>query len=238
MQSNTIIRAEALSLGYGGRVVISRANLQIHLGELLVVLGPNGSGKSTLLKALLGIIAPLSGALVRDESQAGSAVIGYVPQRFNLTRTLPTTVREFVLLGHVGSRFSRTECLTRLPETIASVGLEGKLNESYWSLSGGQQQRALLARALLRRPRLLILDEPTVGIDIVGQRNLLILVKEFSSRDKMTTVVVTHDLEVARELASRVLLVSRQTIESLSLADLSEERVSQCFVQQEVETLC
>jgi ABC-type Mn2+/Zn2+ transport system ATPase subunit len=204
-----LFRARGLALGYRGRDVLSGVDLDVHAGELWFVLGRNGSGKSTLLRALLGLLPPRAGRLERRAEGASLARVGFVPQRCDLNRSLPTTVREFVSLGLVGTRPAAAERAERLSFALERAGLAGLETADYWSLSGGQRQRALVARALVRRPAVLLLDEPTEGLDVGTEESLLETLADLSHRDALTLVFVTHKLAIAARHASHVALVDR-----------------------------
>jgi ABC-type Mn2+/Zn2+ transport system ATPase subunit len=133
--------------------------------------------------------------------------LGFVPQHCDLTPTLPTTLREFVLLGLVGIRCDKPERHERLAWALDQVGLRGLESSNYWSLSGGQRQRALVARALVRRPRLLVADEPTSGLDLSVESALYESLAELNRADRLTVVLVTHDLAVAARYGSHLALV-------------------------------
>jgi zinc transport system ATP-binding protein len=185
---------------FGRREVLRGVEIRIGAGEFWFFLGPNGQGKTTLLRCILGLLTPTSGRMEMGAALAGRAGrerIGFVPQRCDLNPTLPTTVREFVGLGLVGIRCERAEREERLGWALGKVGLGGREGASYWSLSGGQKQRALLARALVRKPRLLVLDEPTNGLDLTSEEALLNFLTELHEREGITIVFVTHDLAIA-----------------------------------------
>ncbi|MGI8784128.1 MAG: metal ABC transporter ATP-binding protein [Acidobacteriota bacterium] len=192
-----LLRAIGLSASYGHRVVLKNVNLDVREGDFWFFLGPNGQGKTTLLRCLLGMLRPAGGEMWANPSLAGRDWIGFVPQRCDLNPTLPTTVREFVLLGLVGIRCNHAERTDRLHWALQKVGLASKLGADFWSLSGGQRQRALVARALVRRPRLLVLDEPTNGLDLTTEEALLAFLSDLNEADKITILFVTHDLAVA-----------------------------------------
>jgi ABC-type Mn2+/Zn2+ transport system ATPase subunit len=132
--------------------------------------------------------------------------IGFVPQRCDLNPTLPTTVREFVLLGLVGLRVHRRDERERLAWALAKVGLAAMARRNYWALSGGQRQRALVARTLIRRPSLLILDEATTGLDVPTTEEFLHTIAELNRADGLTILFVTHDLTLATRRATHVAL--------------------------------
>ena len=162
----TLLEASDLCVGYGDHLVLRGVNLSIRRGEFWFVLGPNGSGKTSFLQTVLGEIPVASG---RIELRAGHERLGFVPQRCEINPALPTTVREFVRLGAVGARVDAGA----LDRALGRVNLGGMARKDFWSLSGGQRQRALLARALIRRPAVLVLDEPTNGLDLPTEDALL-----------------------------------------------------------------
>jgi ABC-type Mn2+/Zn2+ transport system ATPase subunit len=198
-----------LTLGYGRRAVLHVDTLTIRAGEFWCIIGPNAAGKTTLIRTLLGDLEPLGGTLLVHQGLAAPAHIGFVPQHCSLNRTLPTTVREFVALGMVGLRLRPADRAERLRWALAQVRLAGKERENYFRLSGGQRQRALVARALVRKPKLLILDEPTQELDTVAEQQILETVGELNAREGVTVMFVTHQLEIAARYATSVAFVRR-----------------------------
>ena len=201
------LQATDLTLAYGHRTVLEHVSVEIRWGEFWFCLGPNGEGKTTLLRAILGDLPPREGQLWRHPELGHRERIGFVPQRCDLNPALSTTVREFVLLGTVGTRIVRREYRGRLEWALTRVGLQARARHNYWSLSGGQRQRALVARALVRQPRLLLLDEPTNGLDLPTADALLHLLAELNQRERLTLIFVTHDIAIAARYATHVLLV-------------------------------
>ena len=201
-----VLRARNLRLGYGRRPVLDEVRLDVRPAEFWFFVGPNGEGKSTLLKAILGELRPQEGELSLSPELASRDKIGFVPQRCDLNPALPTTVREFVSLGLVGLRLVEDGADERLSQALDRVGLGGRAQESYWSLSGGQRQRALVARALIRRPSFLILDEPTNGLDLSAEYGLLDTLAELNRTEGLTMLFVTHTLGLASRYASHMAL--------------------------------
>jgi ABC-type Mn2+/Zn2+ transport system ATPase subunit len=215
-----MIEARGLVLAYDGRVVLRDVDITIRPGEFWFLLGPNGAGKTTLLRALLGVLRPFAGRLALHPDLAGRRRVGVVPQRCDLNPALPTTVREFVLLGTVGARARRREERERLAWALERAGLAGMERRSYWALSGGQRQRALVARALVRRPSLLILDEPTSNLDPAAEDAFLRLLVELRRAQALTLVFVTHDVEVAARYGTHLALVSAGRVRAGVAQDL------------------
>ena len=206
-KSALLLKAAGLSLAYGSRTILEGVDLAVRSGEFWFLLGVNGTGKSTLLRAILGLLRPRRGALWRDPERAEKKSIGFVPQRCDLNPALPTTVREFISMGFVGIQAEKKEETERMKWALARVGLEGKGDWSYWSLSGGQRQRTLLARALVRRPRLLILDEPTNGLDLPAEDAFLQFLADLNREEKMALLFVTHHLTLAARYATHIALL-------------------------------
>ncbi|MBZ0169943.1 MAG: ABC transporter ATP-binding protein [Kofleriaceae bacterium] len=212
--ADVILKATALTVGYAGRTVLEQVTVECRKGEFWFFIGPNGSGKTTLIRTMLGILRPLGGQLWFDPDLAGREGIGFVPQRCDLNPALPTTVREFVILGLVGIRLGRTEEMERMEWALHKVGLDGMAQRNYWSLSGGQRQRALVARALVRRPNLLILDEPTNGLDLSTEDSFLRLLADLNRTEHLTLVFVTHDIAIAARYATHLAFFCSGRVES------------------------
>ncbi len=201
-----VIRAKGLSLGYGRGRVLEGVDIEIRRGELWFFIGPNGTGKTTFLKALLGVLKPRSGTLEVVPELASRRRVGFVPQRCDVKPTLPMTVSEFVLLGLEGTQSGRDEARGSLAWALERTGLAKRSRRDYWSLSGGERQRALIARGLVRRPELLILDEPTNGLDAAAEEALVELVAALNRDPGMTVLFVTHVIALAARFASHVAL--------------------------------
>ena len=204
-QGDVILRAAGLDLGYARRVVLRDVHFEVRRGQRWFILGPNGQGKTTLLRGVLGLI-PAPG-LQRHETDMRADRLGFVPQRCDFNPSLPTTVREFVSLGLVGQTVPSGERRGRVVEALRRVRLEDRIDADYFSLSGGQRQRALLARALVRRPRVLLLDEPTGGLDLTSEHALVVSLMELNEREGLTMMFVTHNVDLAAHYATHVALV-------------------------------
>lgn len=207
-EARALISARGLALGYRGQPVLRDVDWTVRSGESWFLLGPNGCGKTTLVRGVLGLLAPLAGTLVRDPIIASLENTGFVPQRSHTNPTLPTTIGEFVALGAVGiPRSARDE--EALPWALDRVGLGGFADRDLRALSGGQRQRALVARALVRRPRLLVLDEPTEGVDVASEEVFLETLEALRREEDLTLLFVTHKLRIAARHATHVALFRR-----------------------------
>lgn len=193
----SLIAAEGLSVVFGGRLALDRVTLRVDRGEIVTIVGPNGSGKSTLLRALIGAARPSAGRVTR----APGLRIGYAPQRLHLDPALPLTVRRFLALP--GPR-PAAETAAALAET----GVAGLEDRQMAALSGGQTQRVLLARALASAPDLLMLDEPTQGLDQPGAADFYRLIERLRSRTGVAVLMVSHDLHVVMSASDRVICLN------------------------------
>ncbi len=193
----SLISAQHVCVRYGETEVLHDVSLAVAAGEIVTILGPNGSGKSTLLRALLGIVPVAEGRILR---QAGLR-IGYVPQKLAVERTMPITVRRFLSLPVRVGDATATEALAR-------VGMAGQEGQQLSDLSGGQLQRVLLARALLDRPGLLMLDEPTQGLDQQGEASFYRLIEDVRQDTGAAVLMVSHDLHVVMAASDRVICLN------------------------------
>lgn len=196
-----LISLEGVATGYGSRRVLTDVNWQVRSGECWCLLGNNGAGKSTLIHFLLGQRRRMAGSVRFNPTLNGLNGVGFVPQRCDWNPLLPTTVAEFVSLGLTNLKYPRSERSDRIAEALDRVHLADHIERDYHQLSGGYKQRANVARALVRRPQLLILDEPTTGLDIVNQRSLSNVLESINRDQDVTIIVATHDLSLAKHLA-------------------------------------
>lgn len=218
-----LVELRGAAFGYGGRVVVGGVDLAIEPGAFLGIVGPNGSGKTTLFRGILGLLPPLAGTVARS-----TRAIGYVPQRETLDPLYPLNVREVVEMGAYGRARSGRGLATAEREAaraaIARVGLAEHERALFAALSGGQRQRALVARALLVRPELLVLDEPTSGVDRTAERAILALLRELHEREGMSILLVSHQLALVREAALEVLWVAGGRVQRGSPSELLEAK--------------
>ena len=205
--SPPLVTFDRAALGYGRRVVLRDLTFDIPEGDFLGLVGPNGAGKTTVLRALLGTLVPLSGTVKR----ADGLRFGYVPQRDQVDYNFPLTVLDVVLMG----RYDRIG-LWRRPGAadrrlamgaLEHVGMREHAERPLTALSGGQKQRTLIARALVGQPNVLVLDEPTNGMDLVSTTQILGLVRELHERDGLTVLMVSHALNEVANYVERIALV-------------------------------
>jgi zinc transport system ATP-binding protein len=207
-----MISVHDLSFSYGKLQVLSGVNLEVQEGEFIAIIGPNGGGKTTLLRLMLGLLEPQEGRIEvmgRLPSEARK-VVGYVPQRLSYDPQFPISAMELVLTGKVAMRYSHAD-REAAAAALSQVGLEGKEHAPFRSLSGGQAQRALIARAIVGSPKLLLLDESFAGIDAKGEAQLFDLLEGL--RSSMTIAMVTHHLGTAIGRVDRIVAVQREVTE-------------------------
>jgi zinc transport system ATP-binding protein len=195
---NALVSARAVTLTCFGRDVIHHVDLDIAPKEIVTLIGPNGAGKTTLVRLLLGIEAPTSGTILRRPGLQ----VGYVPQRFDLDRAIPMTVARFLALGQRRPQ-------SQMETALAEVGAPGLAGRQFTQLSGGELQRVLIARALLRSPQLLVLDEPVRGVDYSGEAELYALISRLRTERGVGVLLVSHDLHIVMGASDRVICVNR-----------------------------
>ncbi|WP_428386248.1 metal ABC transporter ATP-binding protein [Mucisphaera sp.] len=233
-----VVELFSVDLGYGSIPVLSDVSMCIEEGQFWCFLGPNGEGKTTLIKGILGALRPKRGKILRDKEVFDKGRVSYVPQRLELNPVLPTSVREFILSGLAGVPTHAGQRQKRLNRVLEVVGLGASRNRNYWTLSGGQKQRALLARALIRDPQVLIVDEPTAGLDLAAAAAVLDVLADMRTTYGVTIVFVTHDLHIVTEHATHAALFRKGEVQSGTLSEvLNTEALSQTFgVPVPVET--
>ena len=199
-----ILEIKNLSAGYYKERILEGVSFSLERGDTLAIIGPNGAGKSTLLKAILGAI-PFSGEIIKEKKVR----IGYVPQKLDLDLDLPITVEEFLALrNHPESDDKHTpENVLKLVD-IKQIYLKKKIGE----LSSGEFQRVLIAWAIVGHPDLLLFDEPTANVDIVGQETVYELLHKLQDEHNITLILISHDLTVVYRYANKVLCLNKGQI--------------------------
>jgi len=216
MNNEPVISIDDVSFSYSGPNILEHVSLQVMKGEFLGIVGPNGGGKSTLLKLMLDLLQPSSGhiSVLGKSTRRGRSAIGYVAQYAGFERSFPITVENAVLLGMMGKSkaifgYSNEDhqCVQNALRETETEDLKDRLLST---LSGGQLQRVLIARALVSRPEILILDEPTSNIDSRVEEDIFDLLKKLNQRS--TILVVSHDIGFISEYVTRVACLNRTLV--------------------------
>ncbi len=215
-EGNPILTIDDLSFGYTGNLVLEHVNLTVAEGDFLGIIGPNGSGKTTLLRLILGLLSPTAGeirVLGRSPIKA-RPFIGYVPQFVSFDTDFPISVLEVVLMGRL-SKAPRLGAYRRVDRSAAEEALDmvsvaDLRRRRLGSLSGGQRQRVLMARALVNKPKLLLLDEPTSNVDVAVEEDIYELLHRLNA--ETTLVLVTHDLGFVSEHMNRIACLNRTLV--------------------------
>lgn len=209
----SLIRCENISLAYDGKSIISSLSFAVNSGDYLFIVGENGSGKTTLMKGLLGLIKPVGGKIVFGDGLIQTE-IGYLPQQTLVQKDFPASVNEVVLSGcqnRLGRRFFYTKKEKETAKlNMNKLGINGKLN--FNELSGGQRQRALLARALCATQKLILLDEPTAGLDPVVTSDFYQITNGLNKNHNITVIMVSHDLKAALKYATHILHINNDSV--------------------------
>jgi zinc transport system ATP-binding protein len=192
-----LIETRGLTIDLSGQRVLNHVDFAVTRGEIVVIVGPNGSGKTTFLRALIGAVKPSSGSAYRKPDLR----IGYVPQRLTVDKTMPLQVADFLSLPQSHSRED-------ISKALKTVGAEGLGKRQLYELSGGQFQKAVLARAILGQPDILVLDEPTQGLDQPGEADFYKLIEDIRQEIGCAIILVSHDLHVVMRAADRVICLN------------------------------
>lgn len=196
--SEPLIHLQQISVGFRQESVLEKVQLAVNAGEIVTLIGPNGAGKTTLVRVVLGLLKPDNGSVWRKPKLR----IGYMPQKLTVDPTLPLSVLRFLRLVPGVDRAAALAAL-------AEVGAEQVIDSPLQNISGGELQRVLLARALLRKPELLVLDEPVQGVDVAGQAELYRLITELRDRYGCGVLMVSHDLHLVMSTTDQVVCLNR-----------------------------
>ena len=218
MRGNPAVETKNVYVRLNNSLVLENINLLINSGEMAGIIGPNGAGKTTLMRVLLGLLPPTSGkinvfGLSPNNMLTKSDLVGYMPQRPVFGRHFPLSCLDVVTMGaftatSLGRPFTGIQ-RKMARRSLAKVGMLPLANKPFAELSGGEQQRIFLARALVKEPRLLLLDEPNSGLDLPTQNNFFSLLKELQSDSGLTVIIVSHDLLMISRFADRLICINR-----------------------------
>ncbi|MDE6536016.1 MAG: ABC transporter ATP-binding protein [Muribaculaceae bacterium] len=204
-EASPLIKVCNISMEHNGKRVLSDVNLTINKGDFVAITGPNGGGKTTFMRIILGLLKPTSGSV---EILKKDLRIGYLPQKSRVDSRFPISVKDVVSSGLLAVKdIARTEREARTREILDLVGLNEHREKAFGALSGGQQQRALLARAIISRPELLVLDEPLSYVDKHFEQRIYEIISELSR--ETTILLVSHEMTAISRMANRHLLIDR-----------------------------
>lgn len=200
-KADPILSIKNLSVKFDEHVVLKDITFDVQRDDTVAIIGPNGAGKSVLFRAILGLI-PYKG----EVTWTSGTRVGYVPQKLSVGKDIPITVSEFLKAKEKNSK--------KIEEVLASVGIKDgvTLKTKLGALSGGEMQRVLIAYALLGDPHVLLFDEPTSGVDVVGEETIYALIHKLQKRVDLTIIFISHELEIVNQYAANVLCLNKEKI--------------------------
>lgn len=226
-----LLELRKVSFGYGAMAVLEDINIHLHRGQFAALVGPSGAGKTTLLKLILGTLQPAAGEIYTRGKLLQNGYrprVGYVPQLETVDWNFPVTVEQAVWMGQIGNKnmwpWMNTEERKQVHAMLERLGILNLTRRHIRDLSGGQQQRVFLARALISKPDLLVLDEPTVGLDIQTAEMILVLLAELN-RQGVTLLMTTHDLNAAAAHLPWVICLNQKVVAQGAPEDVFTEEV-------------
>jgi len=195
--NKVLVQVHDVCVQFQHHIALQNVSLNVQRGEIITLIGPNGAGKSTLVRVVLGLLTPQTGSVLRP----ANILMGYMPQRLSIDPVLPLTVARFLTLGNKNPVIQRV---------LEEVGVAHLFKRPLQSISGGEMQRVLLARALLREPDLLVLDEPIQGVDVVGQYELYELIANIRKQRGCGILMVSHDLHIVMAATDHVVCLNQR----------------------------
>ncbi len=230
VKKDPIVEVQEASFAYGRNVILESVEMKIHDSEFWCFIGPNGEGKTTLIKALLGALRPKRGLVRLRADFARRTRIGFVPQKCDLNPSVPTTIQSFVTQGTAGLAVDESKLKRRVQKSMEVMGVQRIRERSIWKVSGGQRQRAMVARALVRDPLLMIVDEPTAGLDLAASSGLLKTITELNQQHRITVIFVTHDLQLAGRYATHLAVFKNRRVKCGPVSEvLTGENLEMAF---------
>jgi zinc transport system ATP-binding protein len=205
-----LVSVQSLSYNYNSEIVLENVSFNVEEGDFLGIIGPNGAGKTTLFQCILGLLNTYSGriTILNEDVKKNKKIftkIGYIPQKKSIDEKFPLTVEELVSLS-----LTRKTSMNIVYEILKQVGLYNMKNKLIGQLSGGQQQRVLIAKALVDKPIILMLDEPTNELDQKSQDDFYFLLKELNEKNKITIIWTSHDMNAVNKYANKVSCINKR----------------------------
>lgn len=211
------IRVTNLTVALDNHTILENLSFTVPTGQTTAIIGPNGAGKSILLKAILRLLPKVQGSveifgIPHEHYRKIAHLVSYIPQKMTFERSFPLTVHGLFSLKSKRTVGMTSDETKRMRDLLQLVGMEHHLNSKISTLSGGQMQRVLLGYSLMDQPQLLILDEPSAGIDVQGQDTVYGLLRRIQQQEHLTLLLVSHELEIVMQYASQVLCLNRQLL--------------------------